>query len=169
MADDRLDALVLGRLVQRHEIGQAGAQIGQELLGEQESVAPALSGPAQPQLEAGASQLGKENCLLFRHLPAQRLLVRPIAQKYHRGDRVLVLKRQRLRPVDRCSFQPAIHVLIIGGVGDTAITGPEVNPYGVYGAHVVALQVFRCSGVQVFRTGNVKGKPALVDPEHLNT
>jgi hypothetical protein len=31
------------------------------------------------------------------------------------------------------------------------------------------VQVFGYSGVQVFRTGEVKGKPVFVDPEHLNT
>jgi hypothetical protein len=30
-------------------------------------------------------------------------------------------------------------------------------------------QVFRSSGLHVFRTGKVKGGPAAVDPEHLNT
>jgi hypothetical protein len=29
-------------------------------------------------------------------------------------------------------------------------------------------QAFRRSGVQAFRTGKVKGKPVLVDPERLN-
>jgi len=29
--------------------------------------------------------------------------------------------------------------------------------------------VFRYSGVQVFRSGKVKGRPVLVEPEHPNT
>jgi len=30
------------------------------------------------------------------------------------------------------------------------------------------VQAFRYSGVQVFRTGEVKGRPVFVGPEHLN-
>jgi len=34
---------------------------------------------------------------------------------------------------------------------------------------VASLRVFRCSGIQVFRTGRVKDAPVFADPEHLNT